>query len=329
MTKNYEYIIADHIKAVLFLISDGVKPSGKQQGYVLRRLMRRLFSSSLAINIDITNREYFVDLIDSVVGIYSGTYDLAESRDFAIELLMVESGKYNKAISRGEKEWAKIFSKNTDSSEDDISNWVFDLYQTHGVPMELSFDILEKQGVNYSGSKLDELISEHQSKSQNASDKEFKSGLGETNEKTTRLHTTTHLLHRTLREMFGEEVKQKGSAITTQKARFDFSFDRRLTDEEIDQLVTNIQQKIDKSLVVSKKEMSEKEARELGAIGLFGEKYGDLVTVYSIEDESNNVYSREFCGGPHVKNTKEIGQFKFIKQKSIGSGLKRIEFDLV
>jgi alanyl-tRNA synthetase len=331
MNKNHSFIIADHIRAACFLIGDGVKPAGKQQGYVLRRLIRRSLSSSIALGIDISEKQYFEDLITSVVNIYDGVYDqLLESRDFALTLFLQESQKYLKAIDVGEKEWQKVIAnKPSDGFNPElVSEKIFDLYQSHGVPMELSEDILEKNNIKFDSLKLNELIHNHQSMSQEASKGQFKSGLGEQNEKTTRLHTATHLLHNVLREMFGDSVKQMGSAITTEKARFDFTKDERITDEELIEIQNKIQDSITQQLAVIKREMTESEARKLGAIGLFGEKYGSVVTVYSIENSSGIALSREFCGGPHVKNTQEIGKFVILRQKSVGQGLKRLEFDV-
>jgi alanyl-tRNA synthetase len=327
--KNHTYIIADHMRASCMLIADGVKPSGKQQGYVLRRLLRRSLSSSLALGIDITNEQYFVDLVNSVIGIYSGVYDEVEaSKELIISICLGESQKYQKALQTGEKEWGKIFTKIPENGFDGelLAQKMFDLYQTHGVPLELSEDLLEKAGQKFDALKLSELIDNHQNLSQSASIGQFKSGLGETNEITTRLHTATHLLHTVLREMYGTSVKQMGSAITSEKARFDFTKDERLNDDEIQKIVKTVQQRIEKCLQVQKQEMSETEARKTGAIGLFGEKYGEKVTVYSVHDDAGKVFSREFCGGPHVTNTSEIGKFSIIKQKSIGQGLKRLEF---
>jgi alanyl-tRNA synthetase len=331
MNKNYSFIIADHIRAACFLVGDGVKPAGKQQGYVLRRLIRRSLSASLALGIDIANQQYFVDLVDSVIGIYDGVYDeIGQNRELILSILNQESQKYLKAISVGEKEWQKVISQKPAGGfvPELVSEKIFDLYQSHGVPMELSEDILEKNDVAFDALKLDELIHNHQNLSQEASKGQFKSGLGEQNEKTTRLHTATHLLHQTLREMFGDSVKQMGSAITSEKARFDFTKDERITDEELAKIQAKIQRVIDEKFAVHKREMTESEARELGAIGLFGEKYGEIVTVYSIENQLGDVYSREFCGGPHVKNTDEIGKFVILRQKSVGQDLKRLEFDV-
>jgi len=211
----------------------------------------------------------------------------------------------------------------------ELAQKTWDLYQSHGVPIEVSEDILAERGLQMDKTHLESLIQEHQKKSQEASSGQFKSGLGTDSEKGRKLHTVTHILHAKLREMFGEDVKQMGSAITDQKARFDFSLARGLTEEEIQELTDRIQNVIDKHLAMNKAEMSEQEARKLGAIGLFGEKYGDVVSVYTLADESGEVYSREFCGGPHITNTKEIGTFKILKQKSVGQGVRRIEYDVV
>jgi len=209
-----------------------------------------------------------------------------------------------------------------------LAQKTWDLYQTHGVPIEVSEDILEKSGYQLDKQALDKLVEEHQNLSRSTSAGQFKSGLGGDSEKTRKLHTSTHILHTALRNIFGENLKQMGSAITDEKARFDFALDRRITDEEVEIIRLEIQNIIDEDYTMSKVEMSEKEARELGAIGLFGEKYGDKVTVYTLAQKNHPevVFSREFCGGPHVEHTGEIGKFVIIKQKSVGQGVKRLEF---
>lgn len=210
----------------------------------------------------------------------------------------------------------------------ELAQKTWDLYQSHGVPIEVSEDILAQHGLEMDKSTLDNLIEQHQKKSQEASAGQFKSGLGGDTAKTRRLHTVTHILHAKLREMFGEDVKQMGSAITDEKARFDFSFSRALDETEINELTDKIQTVINKHLAMEKAEMSPEDAKKLGAIGLFGEKYGDIVSVYTLQDTDGEVYSREFCGGPHIKNTEEIGSFKVLKQKSVGQGVRRIEYDV-
>lgn len=327
-TVNQTYVIADHIRAASFIIADGVKPSGKQRGYILRRLIRRALSASLKLKIDISNQQYFEELVDSVVGIYDGTYpEIKESRDFILQLLVTEAGKYQKALKTGDKEWNKVINRG-DTNPDSLAEKTWDLYQSHGVPLEVSEDFLNDKNLTFNQEILNNLIEEHQKKSQQASAGQFKSGLGGDSEKTRRLHTVTHILHAKLREMFGTDVKQMGSAITDQKARFDFSFTRPLDENEVQELTSKVQNVIDKKLEMTKAEMSPDQAKELGAIGLFGEKYGDVVSVYTLED-GDSVYSREFCGGPHIKNTSEIGKFEVIKQKSVGQGVRRIEYNVV
>jgi len=330
MSVSHNYIIADHIRAACFIIADGVQPGGKQRGYVLRRLIRRALASSLALNINISTPDYFADLVDSVISIYSGVYNEIEaSREVIIQLLHAESLKFLRAIEVGKKEWEKYLAKSTTTSPDELAEKIWDLYQTHGVPFEVSEQILEAKERPFNADLLNSLIEEHQKKSQESSSSQFKSGVGEENEKTTRLHTVTHILHEVLRELFGTDVHQMGSAITSEKARFDFTKDDSLTPEELEQVREKVQGIINKKLTMNKIETTEPEARKMGAIGLFGEKYGEKVTVYQLTDENGTVYSQEFCGGPHVSNTSEIGTFVLLKQKSVGKGLKRLTYDVV
>jgi len=211
----------------------------------------------------------------------------------------------------------------------ELAQKTWDLYQTHGVPFEVSEDIIVSKGLQLDMNYLNKLIEEHQSLSRTTSAGQFKSGLGGDSVKTRKLHTVTHILHQVLRTLCGQNTKQMGSAITDDKARFDFSLDDSLTESQLEEVRKNVQQIIDLDLNMSKQEMSPEKAKELGAIGLFGEKYGDKVTVYTLEDKSGKVYSREFCGGPHIEHTSEIGKFEIIKQKSLGQGIKRLVFDVV
>jgi len=209
-----------------------------------------------------------------------------------------------------------------------LAQKIWDFYQTHGVPIEVSLDILELKNLEYDKKLLENLITGHQKLSQSQANTQFKSGVAENTAKTRAMHTTTHILHQVLREMFGETVAQKGSAITSEKARFDFSLETKIEPENLQKVTTKVQEIIDKNLEMKKLEMTEIEARKLGAIGLFGEKYGEIVSVYTLSKE-DFIFSREFCGGPHIDNTSEIGKFTILKAKSIGQGLKRIEFDLL
>jgi alanyl-tRNA synthetase len=209
-----------------------------------------------------------------------------------------------------------------------LAEKTWDLYQTHGVPFEVSEDIIRSKNLELDSAFLNNLIEEHQNLSRTTSSGQFKSGLGGDSAKTRKLHTTTHILHQVLRSIFGENTRQMGSAITEDKARFDFSLEQNLTDLQLVEVQTKVQQIIDLKLKMNKQEMSPDDAKKLGAIGLFGEKYGDKVTVYTLSSD-NQVYSREFCGGPHIENTTEIGKFEIIKQKSLGQGVKRLVFDVV
>ncbi|MEM1311914.1 MAG: alanine--tRNA ligase-related protein [Patescibacteria group bacterium] len=328
MSNDY-YIIADHIKAACFIIASGVEPSGKQRGYILRRLIRRSFSASLRLDIDISNPQYFEELVESVITIYQGVYNEVEDNKIKIlEVLNTEASKYQKSILVGEKEWRKILDKES-LNNTALAQKTWDLYQTHGVPIEASEGIILNRDLNYDHNYLNKLIKDHQKLSQTKSAGQFKSGLGEDNQKTRKLHTVTHILHTVLISIYGKQIKQKGSAITSQKARFDFTLDSKIEPQDMEQIEKQVQKIIDLNLNMTKQEMTEPEARELGAIGLFGEKYGERVTVYSLKDSSDQVYSREFCGGPHIENTKQIGSFKILKQKSVGQGLRRLEFDVI
>ncbi len=217
-------------------------------------------------------------------------------------------------------------NKNEQITPQFLAEKTWDLYQTFGVPIEISEDILESHGLKLDSELLNSLISEHQKLSQTTSAGQFKSGLDQDSEKTRKLHTSTHILHSVLRDTFGTDVKQKGSAITNEKARFDFTLTNSLSTEEINSIQDKVQAIIDRHLEMEKLEMKQEEAAKLGAIGLFGEKYGDIVSIYTLKDGQGTVYSREFCGGPHISNSKEIGKFVILKQKSIGQGLKRLEF---
>jgi alanyl-tRNA synthetase len=326
--KNHQYIIADHSRAACMMINDGVMPSGKQRGYILRRLLRRMLSSSLALKIDITDPNYYTDLTNAVVGIYDGVYEIpVDTQKTIITLFQAEASKYNKAIATGQKEWTKILA-NSKMNPEELAKKSFDMYQSLGVPLELSEDILDQNLTPMNLEHLATLIEGHQQLSASTSQGQFKSGLGENTTRTTAMHTTTHILHQALRDIYGEGVRQMGSAITDEKARFDFSCDKDVNND-IEKIQNQVRGVIKSNLIMTKSEVSQAKAKEMGAIGLFGEKYGDIVTVYQLHDKLNHNYSIEFCGGPHISNTSEIAGFTILKVKSLGQGIKRIEFDVV
>ena len=207
-----------------------------------------------------------------------------------------------------------------------LAKKTFDLYQSHGVPIEISEYLIEQEGLILDVDFLQSLIDSHQKLSQLSSTAQFKSGLGSTSESAIAMHTATHILHSVLRKMFGNQLHQMGSAILEDKARFDININSsELTPEVITKIEESVQAIINKNLNMTSIETSPEEAKKLGAIGLFGEKYGSKVTVYTLSDE-NDIYSREFCGGPHIKNTNQIGKFQILKKKSIGNNLTRIDF---
>jgi alanyl-tRNA synthetase len=329
ITKNNSYIIADHIRTACFCIADGVLPGGKQRAYILRRLIRRSLSASLQMGIDIGKINYFEELVDTVIGIYKGVYDeLSQNREIIVKTLFGEAQKYQKAIVTGQKEWSKELKNNPDFDVNKTAAIAWNLYQSAGVPFEVSQDVCQKYNLEFDFDLVEKLQTDHQNLSRTTSAGQFKSGLGENTGKTTRLHTTTHILHQVLRDIFGESVKQKGSAITDEKARFDFTLDHKIEDVDLVTIEAKVQAIINSNLQMKSIETTEKVAREMGAIGLFGEKYGEKVSVYSLVDSNGKSFSQEFCGGPHIDNTREIGEFKILKEKSVSAGIRRLEFDV-
>ncbi len=330
MTKNNSYIIADHVRTACFCIADGVQPGGKQRAYILRRLIRRSLSSSIKMGIDIDQIKYFEELVDTVIGIYKGVYDeLGQNREVIIKTLFTEAQKYQKAIITGQKQWQKILKNNSTFKIEKTAAIAWDLYQSEGVPFEVSQDVCEKNDLAFDFNLVEKLQIQHQDLSRTTSSGQFKSGLGQNTNKTTRLHTATHILHQVLRDIYGEEVQQKGSAITDQKARFDFTLNHKIESQDLDVVRLKVQKIIDSNLKMQNIQTTEMQARAMGAIGLFGEKYGEQVSVYILVDSFNKTFSREFCGGPHVTNTSEIGKFIILKEKSVSAGIRRLEFDIV
>lgn len=280
-------IIADHLRASEALIENGVIPSNKQQGYVLRRLIRRMAIKSQEIKNLTTNK-----------------------------IILEELNRFEKTLKNGLKEVKKI-----DIIDGKIA---FDLYQTYGFPLELTIELFEEKGQKVSLDEFKKEFEKHKNLSRNASSGTFKGGLADQSEETTKLHTVTHLLHTSLRKILGDIVQQKGSHITKDRLRFDFSYSEKLTPVELKKIEDLINEQIDNNLPVDFSEMSFEKAKKEGALAFFSEKYGENVKVYSIGN-----FSKEVCGGPHVKNTKLLGRVKIVKQEKIGSGVVRIYTKLV
>ncbi len=322
-------IIADHIKASIFILADGVMPSNVEQGYVLRRLIRRSYRYGRQVGFD---AETLILIGQKVIQIYSNTYlHLVEHEKTIIQQLEAELEKFSKSLDRG----LKILTKELDTlgifglgknekaqyGKKEFSGKIaFDLYQTYGFPKEMIAEELKTLGVRLNEAEWQAAEKAHQELSRHGAERKFSGGLSDHSEQVVRMHTATHLLHQALRDILGDHVFQKGSNITQKRLRFDFTQPKKMTDEEMKKVETLVNEKIRGGLEVVKKVVTPDEARQMGAIGLFGEKYGDKVSVYLIGD-----YSKEFCGGPHVKNTKEIGKFKIIKEEASSAGIRRIK----
>jgi alanyl-tRNA synthetase len=312
-------ILLDHLKTAAFLISDGVLPSNTDRGYILRRLIRRLIMSARKLNFSGS----FEDLVEMFVDGYAHVYDnLAKER--VNEIFNAEKEKFEKALVRGEKEFDKLARKEGFVLNGEILS---KLEQTHGLPTTLSLAIAEEKSLPVSDAIMDEyqqLQKEHQEKSRTAAEGKFKGGLAGDSEMEIKYHTATHLLHQALREVLGNHVVQKGSNITTERLRFDFSHGEKLTDEEKTRVEALVNEKINENLPVIHSEMTLDQAKAQGALGVFDDKYEETVSVYQI-GEGDDLFSREICGGPHVALTGEMGEFKIKKEEASSAGVRRIK----
>ncbi len=293
-------IIADHARAIAFLISDGVTPSNKEQGYVLRRLIRRIIVHRV-------DMQPLFELVAQQHGL-----DIAKINTVFTE----ESVKFTKTLDRGLKELEQITTLDAEMA--------FMLYESYGLPYEIIKDVACGKAAGLTREAFDEKFKEHQEKSRTASAGMFKGGLADQSERVVKYHTTTHLLNAALRKVLGEHIMQKGSNINAERLRFDFSHPEKMTDEQKADVEQLVNEWITRDLPVTREEMSQEEARKLGAIGAFGEKYDDVVSVYTVGDPAQPV-SREMCGGPHVEHTGKIGTFKIIKEEAVSAGVRRIK----
>ncbi len=309
-------IVADHIRSSVFLISDGVNPSNVERGYILRRLIRRSIRHASILEI---KDDFLKDLAETVIKIYDGFYPkLDEFQKTVISVFQKEEEKFKKALKLGIKQFEKI--------QGDISaKSAFDLYQNFGFPIELTVELAAEKGKSLDIKGFEKLFKDHQERSRSASQK-TKGGLAVQTETAAKLHTANHLLHQALRDVLGKHVHQTGSHITEERLRFDFSHNGKMLEGQIKKVEQIVNGKIKSDLKVNKKTMPKAKADEIGAIGLFDEKYGDLVNIYYIgpNDKIEEAYSKEFCGGPHTKDTGVLRNFKIIKEESVGSGIRRI-----
>ncbi len=310
-------IIADHIKAAVFMISDGVSPSNTERGYVLRRIIRRAIRYGKKLEL----KEFTSKIAEPVFRIYSD-YKIAEKR--VLEELEEEEKKFNETLENG----INIFNKLTKDKKELSGKDGFLLYQSYGFPLEMIVEEAKDKKIRFDPKDFEAEYEKHQELSRSLSAGKFKSGLIDNSAETTRLHTATHLLNEALRQVLGDKtIAQRGSNITPERLRFDFNFGRRLTDEEIKKIEDWVNDKIKKDLSVRREEMGLEEAMKSEAQHEFGAKYPKKVSVYTVYDEKDpeHFVSREICTGPHVKKTSEIGRFRITKEESSSAGIRRIK----
>ncbi|NDB57926.1 alanine--tRNA ligase [bacterium] len=303
-------IISDHIRSSILLIGDGVIPSNTDRGYILRRLLRRAIVNANKIKMPEFSLK---NLVDIVVNNYKEVYPiLSEKSDYIKNEINAEEEKFRKTLEKGLKE----FEKGTDA---------FTLFSSYGFPLELTLELAKEKGLHVDVDKFNEEFKKHQDLSRSGAEQKFKGGLADTSEMSIKYHTATHLLHQALHDVLGDGVGQKGSNITPERLRFDFSYDKKMTDEEKKKVEDIVNEKIKASLPVQNVVMPKAEAEKTGARHFFGEKYADEVSIYFIGNDLQSAYSKEFCGGPHVKNTNELGVFKIQKEEASSQGVRRIK----
>ncbi|WP_040949712.1 alanine--tRNA ligase [Gorillibacterium massiliense] len=312
-------IIVDHLRAATFIIGDPKKvvPSNTEQGYIVRRLIRRSIRHLRKIGV-INNILH--DVINTIIEINSPVYpELKTNKEFILEQIEKEYTSFISTLDRGIKK-AEHFFNNISDGGTLTGELAFRLFDTFGFPIEFTVELATEKGILVDIDGFNSKFLEHQEKSRSSAEGKFKGGLADNSVQTTKLHTATHLLNSALRQVLGDDVYQRGSNITPERLRFDFSFDRKLTNEELIKVSQIVNEAISKNIPVECNEMTVDEAKSLGAIGVFDQKYGETVKVYSIDG-----YSKEICGGPHTLNTGELGSFNILKEESSSSGVRRIK----
>ena len=320
---NSRRIVSDHLRSSMMIICDGGTPSNTDRGYILRRLIRRLTRHLNKLQINIDSFKEVIDItIDNLKEMYP---ELEKNRENIHNVILDEQHKFIKTLENGEKEFEKAVLKAKQAGEEIIPGTVvFRLYETYGFPLEMTIELAKEQGIKLDTSEFDKLFKEHQEKSKMGREHKFKGGLAEQNETTIAYHTATHLLHKALQIVLGDHATQKGSNITTERLRFDFAHPQKVTKEELEKVEEIVNEQIKRDLPVTCEEMTVEEAKASGAMGLFESKYGEKVKVYTIGD-----FSKEICGGPHVKHTAELGRFKIKKEEASSAGVRRIKAILI
>ncbi len=309
-------IIIDHLRSAVFLLGDNsnIYPSNTEHGYILRRIIRRAIRFIKKLNI---NEKYFLKILaNNIIDNYSENYpELEKNKNFIISELEKEEIKFTKTLDKGLKKINKLITKNNLNGKE-----AFNLFSTYGFPLEMTLELAKEKNLKLSEEEYQNEFKKHQALSRTASAGMFKGGLADDTEMSKKYHTATHLLHQALRTILGNHVEQKGSNINKKRLRFDFSHQKKMTKEELKEVENLVNKKIKEKLSISFKEMTLKEAKNYNAIGLFDGKYDEKIKVYTVGD-----FSKEICGGPHVKNTRELGNFKIKKEVSSSSGIRRIK----
>ena len=318
MTTRAFRIIADHMRTATFIMGDdrGVSPSNVDQGYVLRRLIRRAVRYGMGIGMP---EGFTGEVAKVIIEQYRDVYpELKRNEAFVVEQLSLEESRFARTLKQGNREFEKLVEKVQDGQIDGVS--AFHLYDTYGFPVEMTEELARERGLTVDMDGFHDCFRRHQATSQAGAEQRFKGGLADNSEQSARLHTATHLLHAALRKVLGPEVAQKGSNITAERLRFDFSFGRKMTKEELAEVERLVNEAIESHTPVTCEEMTVAQAKEQGAIGLFESKYGEKVKVYTM-----GPYSKEICGGPHAQNTGDLVSFKIKKEESSSAGVRRIK----
>ncbi len=309
-------IIADHLRAATFILGDqkGITPSNIEQGYVLRRLIRRAIRHGKIIGI---NKAFCFKIAKTIINEFSYYYpELEENKEFIKEQLSNEEEKFSKTLEKGLREFKKMSEKNQIIDNKNV----FLLFSTYGFPLEITKELAQEKGIKVDEKGFLDEFKKHQEISRTGAEKKFKGGLADNSKITSRMHTATHLMLASLRKVLGNHVFQKGANITSERIRFDFSHPEKLTEKQVKKIENMVNEQIQKNIPIDYKEVNIEEAKKIGAMGIFDHKYGKKVKIYRIGN-----FSVEICGGPHAKNTGELGIFKIIKEESSGSGVRRIK----
>ncbi len=321
-------IIADHLRAAVMIMGDnrGVAPSNVDQGYVVRKLIRRSIRHGRKLGIE---KSFCGEIAEVVIDIFENVYEeISKNKDFVLSEMEKEEKEFGKTLEKGLKEFEKAAADKNISGKE-----AFNLFATYGFPLEMTQELAKEGGYDFDVKEFEEEMKKHQELSRQGAAGRFKGGLADTSEETKKLHTATHLLQAALRKVLGDHVEQKGSNITAERLRFDFSHPEKMTDEQKKEVEDLVNAAIAKEYPVSFQEMTVEEAKNKGAMGLFESKYGEKVKVYTVGDPNHKpdadpnspTFSMEICGGPHVENTKELGHFRIKKEEASSSGVRRIK----